>query len=65
MWINFTNSRSLANDYAVKVSVGSINALTGRPQDEPTQKQDYLAVKNAGGQQWLVSACFVLWSTRD
>ncbi|EMD39427.1 hypothetical protein CERSUDRAFT_113076 [Gelatoporia subvermispora B] len=53
MWINFTNSRSLANDYAVKVSVGSINALTGRPQDEPTQKQDYLAVKNAGGQQWL------------
>lgn len=49
MWIDFTNYSD--EEYAVKVSAGGINALTGMPQDVPVPgKQDYLAVKTIGGQ---------------
>ena len=52
MWISF-QSKSLASDhsYAVKVSVGGINVLTGLPQDEPSKDmQDYLIVGGPNGQ---------------
>ncbi|OCH84774.1 hypothetical protein OBBRIDRAFT_839456 [Obba rivulosa] len=54
MWISFKNSQALSSDYAVKVSVGGVNALTGKPQNETSAgKQDYLAIKKTGGQLWL------------
>lgn len=46
MWMSFTTKSS----YAVKISVGGVNALTGTPQASVSQdKQDYLAIKKEGG----------------
>ncbi|TFK70050.1 ubiquitin-domain-containing protein [Pluteus cervinus] len=55
LWIHFVSTKSSAS-HAVKVSIGDVNALTGLPRDRPTPqgKQDYAAVKNHGGQIWLV-----------
>ena len=52
MWISFQlNSPDPPRSYAVKISVGGINALTGLPQDEPSKdKQDYLIVGGPNGQ---------------
>lgn len=47
MWMSFSSS----SPYAVKISVGGVNALTGTPQALVSQgKQDYLAVKPERGQ---------------
>ena len=49
MWVNFTRPID-KRGYAVKVSVGGVNALTGTPRDKPPPngKQDYLAVDKDG-----------------
>ena len=52
MWMSFktlnVNSRS---SFAVKISVGGVNVLTGLSQKETTKgKQDYLAIGGENGQ---------------
>lgn len=49
MWMHFSASRR----YAVKLSVGDVNALTGEPRSEIGQdgKQDYVVVGQSGGDQ--------------
>lgn len=49
MWIHFRTSKR----YAVKVSVGDVNAITGDSRFETRQdgKQDYVVVGQAGGDQ--------------
>ncbi|KDQ50850.1 hypothetical protein JAAARDRAFT_544555 [Jaapia argillacea MUCL 33604] len=52
MWIAFTTSSREAPE-AIKVSVGSVNAISGIPKDKPTPpsgEQDYIV---AGLQPWL------------
>ena len=53
MWMSFRplhNSRSQSS-FAVKISVGGVNALTGLSQRENTiGKQDYLPVGGESGQ---------------
>ena len=53
MWMSFsiTPSRSSETSFAVKISVGGVNALTGLSQKENAiGKQDYLAVGGRNGQ---------------
>jgi hypothetical protein len=48
MWMSFKCSHS---SFAVKISVGGVNALTGISQRETTMgKQDYLAIGGKNGQ---------------
>ena len=54
MWMSFElASRSYdLNTYAVKISVGGINALTGLPQNQRVEgKQDYIVVGGPNGQK--------------
>lgn len=52
LWMNFS---SKYNRYALKVSVGDVNALTGNPRSEVRHddKQDYVVVSCAGGQPYV------------
>ena len=55
LWANFktisTNNRTSA-ERAVKISVGGLNALTGRKAEDPVPSnvQDYLPIGGANGQ---------------
>ncbi|KAF9523328.1 hypothetical protein CPB83DRAFT_863076 [Crepidotus variabilis] len=55
MWISFHQSNfDQGARYAVKISVGGINALTGLAQHESAKgKQDYLAIGGENTQLWL------------
>ena len=61
MWMSFkprNNPFQVDNgslpSFAVKISVGGVNALTGLSQSErATGKQDYLAVGGKNGQLWV------------
>ncbi len=57
MWLNF-NGRHTRADYpfAIKISAGKINAITGEPWQEPLQRepQDYLVLPR---QPWLDGFC--------
>ena len=53
MWMSFSspNGGSSVDSFAVKISVGGVNALTGLSQKENAiGKQDYLAVGGKNGQ---------------
>jgi hypothetical protein len=51
MWMSFKSRHDSTASFAVKISVGGVNALTGLPQNESTTgKQDYLAVGGKDGQ---------------
>ena len=54
MWMSFSppnGSESSESSFAVKISVGGVNALTGLSQKENAiGKQDYLAVGGKNGQ---------------
>ena len=54
MWMSFKNAHNRHDSnpsFAVKVSVGGVNALTGLSQKENSKgKQDYLAVGGKNGQ---------------
>ena len=54
LWVSFSNSLSKA---AVKVSVGGVNALTGKPQDVAGKpgEQDYLPINSINGQLYVSS----------
>lgn len=49
------NFSSKSNEYALKVSVGNVNALTGHPRSEVRHddKQDYVVVNCSGGQPYV------------
>lgn len=49
------NFSSKSNEYALKVSVGGVNALTGHPRTEVRNdgKQDYVVVNSSGGQPYV------------
>ena len=52
MWMSFEPANSFAGSYAVKISVGGVNALTGLPQNQRVEgKQDYIVVGGANGQK--------------
>ena len=54
MWISFSQHSDFGISYAVKISVGGINGLTGLAQGESTKgKQDYLAVGWRDGQLYV------------
>ena len=49
MWMSFKPAYD--SSFAVKISVGGVNALTGSSQKENTiGKQDYLAIGGKNGQ---------------
>jgi hypothetical protein len=52
MWMSFKPAdHDSESSFAVKISVGGVNALTGSPQGDNTRgKQDYLAVGGRNGQ---------------
>ena len=54
MWMSFSpplDSESSESSFAVKISIGGVNALTGLSQRENAiGKQDYLAVGGKNGQ---------------
>jgi hypothetical protein len=51
MWMSFEPARKYGS-YAVKISVGGVNALTGLPQNQTVEgKQDYIVVGGANGQK--------------
>jgi hypothetical protein len=52
MWMSFSRSYDGSSEsFAVKISVGGVNALTGLSQKENAiGKQDYLAVGGRNGQ---------------
>ena len=51
MWISFEPAYNSQSSFAVKISVGGVNALTGLSQKENAKgKQDYLAVGGKKGQ---------------
>jgi hypothetical protein len=51
MWISFKPPNGFRSSFAVKISVGGVNALTGFSQRENTiGKQDYLAIGGINGQ---------------
>ena len=51
MWMSFECS-SFWGSYAVKISVGGVNALTGLPQNQSVEgKQDYIVVGGNNGQK--------------
>lgn len=54
LWVSFSNA-SLSGRAAVKVSVGGVNALTGKPQGTAGQpgEQDYLPVNTVNGQLYV------------
>ncbi|EKM58908.1 uncharacterized protein PHACADRAFT_180963 [Phanerochaete carnosa HHB-10118-sp] len=54
MWINFVETEA-RNPYAVKVSTGGVNAITGMPKDVRAKgRQDYLTVgSDDAAQAWL------------
>lgn len=49
------NFSSKSNEYALKVSVGDVNALTGYPRLEVRhdERQDYVVVNCSGGQPYV------------
>ena len=52
MWMSFEPTYKFASSYAVKISVGGINALTGLPQNQSVEdKQDYIVVGGTNGQK--------------
>jgi hypothetical protein len=54
--MKFSNSGTKQDRYAVKVSIGNINALTGSPISEVRQDgtQDYVVLApNGVGQLWV------------
>jgi hypothetical protein len=53
MWMSFEPARrNTPQSYAVKVSVGGVNALTGLLQNQTVEgKQDYVVVGGANGQK--------------
>lgn len=52
MWMSFETARPTSDSYAVKISVGGINALTGLPQNQSVKgKQDYVVVGGDNGQK--------------
>jgi hypothetical protein len=53
MWMSFEPaSQKYSESYAVKISVGGVNALTGLPQNQSVEgKQDYIVVGGANGQE--------------
>lgn len=55
MWISFMVASSTRRSYAVKVSAGGVNAISGAPRATKTEgRQDYLAVAPLGySQTWL------------
>jgi hypothetical protein len=51
MWMSFKPARRYCR-YAVKISVGGVNALTGLPQNQSVEgKQDYIVVGGDNGQK--------------
>lgn len=53
MWIRF-GVRGIHPSYAVKVSAGGVNAITGRPRHNTVQDmQDYVAVAESSGKTWV------------
>jgi hypothetical protein len=51
MWMSFEPARKYWS-YAVKISVGGVNALTGLPQNQSVVgKQDYIVVGGDNGQK--------------
>jgi len=51
MWMSFEPAY-YNRSYAVKISVGGVNALTGLPQNQSVEgKQDYIVVGGANGQK--------------
>lgn len=49
MWMSF---ESTGGSYAVKISVGGVNTLTGLPQNQSVEgKQDYVVVGGVNGQK--------------
>lgn len=51
MWMSFKTAHGSQSSFAVKVSVGGVNALTGLSQKENAKgKQDYLAIGGKNGQ---------------
>jgi hypothetical protein len=51
MWMSFESAWKFGS-YAVKISVGGVNALTGLPQNQTVEgKQDYIVVGGANGQE--------------
>jgi hypothetical protein len=52
MWMSFELASRSDGPYAVKISVGGINALTGLPQNQSVEgKQDYIVVGGPTGQK--------------
>jgi hypothetical protein len=54
MWMSFEPASAWQGglSYAVKISVGGVNALTGLPQNQTVEgKQDYIVVGGANGQK--------------
>jgi hypothetical protein len=51
MYMSFEPARN-SSSYAVKISVGGVNALTGLPQNQTVEgKQDYIVVGGVNGQK--------------
>ena len=51
MWMSFKTTYNCSQFFAVKISVGGVNSLTGLSQRENTiGKQDYLAIGGKNGQ---------------
>ena len=51
MWMSFKPAYNTKSSFAVKISVGGVNALTGFSQKENMKgKQDYLAIGGKNGQ---------------
>ena len=51
MWMSFSHGSVSSESFAVKISVGGVNVLTGLSQKENAiGKQDYLAVGGKNGQ---------------
>jgi hypothetical protein len=55
MWMSFEPAwKDDPESYAVKISVGGVNALTGLPQNQSVEgKQDYIVVGGANGQKYV------------
>ncbi|KAL4909739.1 hypothetical protein BDW74DRAFT_173233 [Aspergillus multicolor] len=49
LWLNF-NNRDPRRQYAIRINVGKVNAISGLDIYEVTDKQDYIVVP---GQKWL------------
>jgi hypothetical protein len=52
IWMSFEPASKMNPSYAVKISVGGVNALTGLPQNQSVEeKQDYIVVGGDNGQK--------------